>query len=266
MRNLHRKHLFHLVQPSPWPLIASIGAFFFVSGLSFYIHSIKYGFLIFALGFIIIGLCAFFWFRDISQEASYIGFHSLIVKRGLKNGFYMFILSEVMLFAGFFWAFFHSSFCPSIELGSEWPPVGIVTIYPYDYPLFNTFLLITSGFSVTWAHKAFAIGSYKEAIDSLIITISLGFFFVILQMYEYYEATFNMSDSVYACTFYMLTGLHGCHVIIGAFFIFFCFLRLLNQHFLTNHYLGFVFSIWYWHFVDLVWIFLFLTLYCWGSW
>ena len=129
-----------------------------------------------------------------------------------------------------------------------------------------TFVLILSGFSVTWAHRAVSIGLFKDAIDSLLVTIFLGFFFVILQMFEYYEAPFSYSDSVYGCSFHMLTGLHGCHVIVGAFFIFFCFLRLLNQHFLTNHYLGFVFSIWYWHFVDLVWIFLFLTLYCWGSW
>jgi heme/copper-type cytochrome/quinol oxidase subunit 3 len=131
---------------------------------------------------------------------------------------------------------------------------------------FYTFVLIISGLTVTWAHRAVSLGWYKQALDALLLTIFLGFFFVLLQMFEYWEAPFNYSDSVYGCSFYMLTGLHGFHVIVGACFLLVCFIRLLNRHFLTTHYLGFVFAIWYWHFVDAVWIFLFLTVYCWGSW
>jgi len=133
--------------------------------------------------------------------------------------------------------------CPSVEIGSIFPPEGVFTIPVLEFPLFNTFVLIFSGFSVTWAHRAVSLGSYKEAIDSLLITIFLGFFFVILQMFEYYEAPFNYSDSVYGCSFYMLTGLHGCHVIVGACFLLVCFIRLLKRHYLTTHYLGFVFAI-----------------------
>lgn len=140
--------------------------------------------------------------------------------------------------------------------------MGLEYIYPYHYPLYNTFLLIISGLAITWAHKAFALGSFREAIDSILCTLFLGFFFVVLQCMEYYAATYNFSDGIYASTFYCLTGLHGMHVIVGAMFILVCFFRLLRQHYLRNHYLGFVCAIWYWHFVDVVWIFLFLTVYC----
>jgi cytochrome c oxidase subunit 3 len=171
-----------------------------------------------------------------------------------------------MLFFGFFWAFFHSALCPSIELGAIWPPVGLHVIPVFDFPLFNTFILIISGFSVTWAHRGISLGSFKEAIDGLILTILLGLFFIFLQGLEYYESTFNLQDGIYPSVFFLLTGLHGCHVIVGVCFLFICFISLLFNHFLTNHYLRFVFAVWYWHFVDVVWIILFLTVYCWTVW
>lgn len=261
-----RRHLFHIVDPSPWPIISAFSSFFLLSGLAFYMHRIMLGGYFFFFSFIILLMVVFFWFLDIIQEATYAGHHSLAVRMGLRYGFLIFIVSEIMLFFGFFWAFFHSSFCPSILLGAQWPPVGIVIIPVLDFPLFNTALLIISGLSVTWAHRGIAMGSFRESIDSFLVTIFLGFLFVILQMFEYYEAFFNLSDSVYASTFYMLTGLHGMHVIIGASFIAICFIRLLQRHFITSHYLGFIFAVWYWHFVDVVWILLFLSVYCWGSW
>jgi cytochrome c oxidase subunit 3 len=254
------------VNPSPWPFIASLGVFFLVTGLAFFMHRIFYGAFILLIGLLIITLTSYNWFRDICEEASFCGYHTLVVKKGLKSGFLLFILSEIMLFFGFFWAFFHSSVSPSIFIGNSWPYPGIDAIPVFDFPLFNTALLITSGISITWAHRGVAIGSYSNVIDSLIVTIFLGFLFVLLQGLEYYEATFNLDDSVFSCTFYMLTGLHGCHVIIGVTFIFFCFLRFLKGHFSTRHYLGFVFAIWYWHFVDIVWIILFLSVYGWGGW
>ena len=171
-----------------------------------------------------------------------------------------------MLFFGFFWAFFHSALCPSIEIGGIWPPVGLEVIPMFDYPLFNTFILIISGFSVTWVHRAMALGLFKDAIDGFFITITLGFLFILLQGIEYYESTFNLEDGIYPSVFFLLTGLHGCHVIVGVLFLFFCFISLLFNHFLTNHYLRLVFAIWYWHFVDIVWILLYLSLYCWGNW
>jgi len=264
--NSGRKHLFHIVDPSPWPIITALSAFFMLSGLAFYMHRIAFGGYFFFFGIVAVASCMFFWFTDVVKEASFAGYHSLAVRTGIRYGFLLFIISEIMLFFGFFWAFFHSSFCPSILLGAQWPPVGIVVIPVLEFPLFNTALLIISGLSITWAHRGIALGSFREAIDAFIITIFLGFLFVGLQMFEYYEAFFNISDSVYSTTFYTLTGLHGMHVIVGASFITICFIRLLRRHFLTNHYLGFIFAVWYWHFVDAVWILLFLSVYCWGSW
>lgn len=266
MSSSRRNHLYHLVEPSPWPFFVSLCSFSFASSMVFSFHRIEGGWFLFFLSLLLLLACAGFWFRDIILEATYLGQHTLVVKMGLKKGFFMFILSEIMLFFGFFWAFFHSALSPSIVLNGVWPPAGIKPIFPYFYPLFNTLLLITSGFAVTWAHRAFALRSYKEAMDSFLLTLLLGFIFILCQGVEYYESTFNFSDSIYACTFYMLTGLHGMHVFVGAVFILVCFLRLLRKHFTYRHYLGFVCAIWYWHFVDVVWIVLFLSLYCWGSW
>ena len=266
MKTVRRTHLYHLVEPSPWPIVAAFAAFFLLSGLAFTFHRILYGSWILILGLLLTLTTMYFWFRDVAVEASYLGYHTFIVKKGLKYGFYAFIASEIMLFFGFFWAFFHSSLSPDLSIGNKWPPTGVIGIFPYFYPLFNTALLIISGFAVTWAHKGFGVGSYKESIDALLWTIGLGFFFVYLQGVEYYASTFNFSDSVYASVFYCLTGLHGCHVIVGALFLRVCLIRLLRNHFLRNHYLGFVCAIWYWHFVDVVWIGLFLSVYCWGNW
>lgn len=152
---------------------------------------------------------------------------------------------------------------PVYCFGIPMTSVGIVPIEVFKFPLFNTALLIVSSFSITWAHRAIAIGSFREAIDSFLVTIVLGLFFIFLQGYEYYESTFNMSDGIYASVFYMLTGLHGFHVIVGVSVISISFFRLINKHFLVNHYNGFVFAIWYWHFVDIVWILLFLSVYWW---
>jgi len=260
------KHLFHVLEPSLWPFFLAWGIFSFVTGIAFSIHYIINGYYIIILGLIILIITSIYWLLDISREAVVIGYHSKIVRKGLKTGFLFFIISEIMLFFGFFWAFFHSAITPVLELGTFWPPSGLEVITVFDYPLFNTFILIISGFSVTWAHRGLALGVFKDAVDGLVLTIILGLVFIILQGLEYYESTFNLQDGVYPSAFFMLTGLHGCHVIVGVSFLFFCFLSLLYNHFLINHYLRFVFAVWYWHFVDVVWILLFLTVYCWGSW
>lgn len=261
-----RRHLYHLVNASPWPFFVSTSSLFFVSGAAFYMHKVLFAgyFLIFGL----LSLCysVFFWFADIVDEGTRSGYHTKIVKRGLKLGFMLFIVSELMLFFGFFWAFFHASVSPAIQIGGVYPPPGIKFIKPLELPFFNTAVLIVSGVSVTWAHRGMAIGSFKEAMDSLLITIILGIFFIILQGYEYYESAFSFSDGVYGSVFYMLTGLHGAHVIAGVVLLIVSFLRVTQRHFLTNHYLGFVFAMWYWHFVDVVWIFLYLSVYGWGNW
>lgn len=262
---LGRKHLFHMVTPSIWPFFTALALFFFLSGLIFYIHRIWFGGWLVLLGLVNLCICAYYWFSDIITEATFLGFHTLIVRRGLKRGFLLFLVSELMLFFGFFWAFFHSALCPSIIFGSIWPPIGINVIGFSGYPFFNTVLLIISGFAVTWAHRGIALGYLSEVIDGLIVSILLGLCFLGLQIYEYYTATFNIVDSVYASTFYMLTGLHGCHVFVGVFFLIINLIRVCRHHFTVRHYLGLVFAIWYWHFVDIVWIIVFVSVYWWGG-
>jgi len=258
--------MFHVLEPSLWPFFSAFGLFFFVTGIAFSMHYVVTGYYILIIGLLILILTSVFWFLDISREAVVNGYHTKIVRQGLTLGFLFFITSEIMLFFGFFWAFFHSALSPSIEVGTIWPPVGLRVIPVFEFPLFNTFVLIISGFSVTWVHRAISLGSFKDSIDGFMITILLGLFFIFLQGLEYYESTFNLQDGVYPSAFFMLTGLHGCHVIVGVCFLFVCFISLLSNHYLTNHYLRLVFAIWYWHFVDIVWIILFLSVYCWGSW
>ena len=263
---MKKLHLFHLVKNSVWPLFTALGGFFLVSGLGFYMHRINFGFLILLIGFLILLICAFFWFNEIIQEAVYEGAHTKVVKWGLKNGFYLFLTSEVMLFFGFFWAFFHSSICPAIEIGSHWPSYGIIAIKTWQYPFYNTAILIISGFAVTWAHQAMALGSFRGSLDGILTSICLGLLFIVLQAIEYYEADYSIIDGIYGSAFYMLTGLHGMHVIIGILFLIICCFRLLQNHFTTQHYLGLIFAIWYWHSVDIIWIMVFLSVYFWGNW
>lgn len=262
-----RRHLFHILPESPWPLCMGLGLFFLVSYLTFYMHgvSVFYSLIPHLIVFFIIYKTSYSWINDIIDESTYSGDHTIVVQNGITFGFLLFIISEVMLFFGFFWAFFHSSLCPSILIGAEFPPVGLKVIPIFLFPLYNTCLLLLSGITVTWLHKAIMLGSYKESIDSFILTIFLGLAFFVLQMFEYYESPFSYNSSVYGCVFFMLTGLHGFHVFVGICCLFFSFLRLIFNHFTVKHHNGLIFAIWYWHFVDVVWLFLFFTVYFWGS-
>jgi heme/copper-type cytochrome/quinol oxidase subunit 3 len=170
-----------------------------------------------------------------------------------------------MFFFAFFWAFFHSSFNPSIVLGGVWPPAFITILDPWKIPLLNTILLLSSGATVTWAHNAIVWGSKSQAAASLILTIVLAIIFTALQAFEYATAPFTISDSVYGSTFYLATGFHGFHVFVGTIFLFICLVRLYLNHFTREHHFGFEAAAWYWHFVDVVWLFLFVTVYWWGS-
>lgn len=216
------------------------------------------------LSLIFILLNAKWWYYEVITESTFSGYHTLIVQLGLQLGFILFLVSEIMLFFGFFWAFFHVSLSPDISLSVFWPPLGIIYIQPLEIPLFNTLLLLLSGFSLTWVHKVVVTNHTKSVIDGWIITIFLGTFFLILQMMEYYESPFSINDSAYGCVFFMLTGLHGFHVFVGVTFILVCLVRYLRKHFTPSHHLGLLFAIWYWHFVDIVWILLYLTVYLWS--
>jgi len=258
-------HPWHLVDPSPWPYVGAMGAFGMTIGAVMYFHSYKGGDMLLLFSFIIVILVMITWWRDVIREATYQGHHTLIVQKGLRIGMFLFILSEVCFFFSFFWAFFHSSLGPAIDIGAIWPPVGIQVFNPFEVPLLNTAILLSSGATVTWSHHALISGNRKDSILALILTVVLGVLFTALQGLEYYEATFSIADSVYGSTFFVATGFHGLHVLIGTTFLIVCLFRLINHQFTKHHHNGFEASIWYWHFVDYVWIFLFISIYWWGS-
>ena len=254
---------FHLVEFSPWPLTGSIGALLLTIGLTAWFH----GFSITAIlrGTFIIILTILQWWRDVVREGTYIGFHTSPVVKGLRWGIILFITSEVLFFFAFFWAFFHRRLAPTPELGCAWPPTGINPINPFSVPLLNTAVLLASGVTVTWAHHRLIEQNRKEAIQSLFITVLLGMYFTFLQAGEYWEAPFTIADRVYGSTFFVATGFHGLHVLIGSSFLLVCLYRTTIHHFSSGHHFGFEAAAWYWHFVDVVWIFLYLCIYWWGS-
>ena len=176
----------------------------------------------------------------------------------------LFILSEVCFFFAFFWAFFHRRLAPTIELGNRWPPTGINPLSPWGVPLLNTIVLLSSGVTVTWAHHAILAGNQKEGTLGLLLTVILGGYFTFLQGIEYFESRFSIRDRVYGTTFFVATGFHGLHVLIGRTFLLVCLVRHVKMHFTEGHHLGFEAAAWYWHFVDVVWLFLFVSIYWWG--
>jgi len=260
-----QKHPFHLVDPSPWPLFAALSAFSTTTGGVMYMHGYIGGGTLLSLGLCMIMYSMFVWWRDVVREATYEGHHTGFVQLGLRYGMILFIVSEVMFFFAFFWAFFHASLTPTIDIGAIWPPKGIDVLNPWEVPFLNTVILLSSGASVTWAHHAIVAGYRTQAIYGLCITIALASVFTGLQALEYMEAPFTISDSIYGSTFYLATGFHGFHVFIGTVFLTVCLVRLMNFHFTKTHHFGFEAAAWYWHFVDVVWLFLFVSIYWWGG-
>nr|YP_010478325.1 cytochrome c oxidase subunit III [Nesophrosyne sp. 21 GMB-2012]UVI59769.1 cytochrome c oxidase subunit III [Nesophrosyne sp. 21 GMB-2012] len=258
-----KNHPFHLVENSPWPLTASMGIMTMTSGTVMWFHNNEMSLM--NLGAIIIILTMIQWWRDVIRESTYQGLHTKKVVKSMKWGMMLFIASEVMFFSSFFWAFFHSSLCPAIEIGMQWPPLGIKSFNPLNIPLLNTLILLSSGISITWAHNAIINGNFSQTNQSLWITIFMGIYFTMLQVIEYMEAPFSMADSVYGSTFFMSTGFHGMHVIIGSMFIIISTLRVIKLHISMQHHVGFEASAWYWHFVDVVWLFLYTSIYWWGG-
>ena len=263
-----QQHSYHMVTVSPWPLVGSLAAFVLTTGGVMYMHFFENGFFVLEFGLFLVALVFFFWWRDVIRESTYEGMHTLVVQKGLKLGMLLFILSEVMFFFAFFWAFFHSSLAPCIELGSIWPPVGIISFNAWDIPFLNTCILLLSGLTITYTHHYLISGEleYKDfIIEGFFLTLCLAVFFTEFQVLEYLEAPFSIWDGVYGASFFLATGFHGFHVIIGTTFILICFLRYLKGHFTATHHFGFEAAAWYWHFVDVVWLFLFVTIYWWGN-
>lgn len=259
----HSNHPYHLVDYRPWPLTGALGALITTTGIVKWFHQYDNSLLI--LGNIITLLTIYQWWRDVTREGTYQGLHTLSVTLGLRWGIILFILSEVFFFIRFFWAFFHSSLAPSIEIGQTWPPVGINPFNPLEIPLLNTVILLSSGVTITWAHHRLISGNYTQTSQGLLFTVILGIYFSILQGFEYIESPFTIADSVYGSTFFIATGFHGLHVLIGTTFLLICLIRHINYHFSVNHHFGFEAAAWYWHFVDVVWLFLYISIYWWGS-
>jgi cytochrome c oxidase subunit 3 len=263
------QNMFHLVAPSAWPLLVSFFACILLLNLVNYMHdktvmSYFYESCFFFFYFV------YRWFKAIILESH--KYHTKVVQRGLRLGFILFIFSEVMVFFGFFWSFFAYSLVPSIEIGAVWPPFQISVISPFEIPLYNTVLLLMSGAFVTLSHHSLINNNYLTAIRSLFVTIILAAIFTLLQGYEYVHASFSISDGVYGSIFYLLTGCHGLHVLIGTLFLSVSFFRLLssvsnpsynNPYLMTSqNHIGYECAIWYWHFVDVVWLFLYIFVYC----
>jgi len=267
MNNINKfQHFpFHLVDPSPWPILLSFSLLNMAIGAVLSMHGFQNGGTLLTLGFIMTASGMTLWFRDVITEGTYLGHHTKQVKNGLMIGVLLFIVSEVFAFLSIFWAFFHSSLSPAIEIGGSWPPLGITPLDPFAIPLLNTFLLLSSGAFITYGHHALIAGDRKGAIDGVFYCIILAIIFTALQYYEYSEAAFTMSDSVYGSAFFASTGLHGLHVIVGTIFILVGFIRIINYQLTNSHHQGFEASILYWHFVDVVWLFLFVAVYFWGG-
>nr|YP_010163980.1 cytochrome c oxidase subunit III [Phloeosinus perlatus]QRK25831.1 cytochrome c oxidase subunit 3 [Phloeosinus perlatus] len=258
-----KNHPFHLVDQSPWPILGSLSVFSMLMGFIEWFHQNEPNLML--MGMMSTLLIMYQWWRDIVRESTFQGHHSLKVTMGLRLGMILFISSEVFFFLAFFWAFFHASLSPSMELGLIWPPKGINPFNPLEIPLLNTLILLSSGLTITWTHHSLMENNFNQSSQSLSLTVMLGILFSILQGFEYMEAPFTISDSLYGATFFMTTGLHGTHVLIGSTFLLICLTRLLSNHYSSIHHFGFEAAAWYWHFVDVVWLFLYISIYWWGS-
>ena len=246
-RNLYQFFPYHLVTPSYWPIYLSFSLLTLTLGAASYFHGYPNAGYIFALGVFLTVFGMILWFRDIILEATFLGDHTTEVQKGLMLGFILFVISEVFAFFSVFWAFFHSSLSPAIEIGSSWPPLGIQALDAFAIPLLNTFILLSSGATLTFGHHALIQGNRAGAIIGIFVTVVLAIIFTSLQYYEYLTAPFSITDSVFGTVFYACTGLHGLHVIIGTLFILVGLIRLLNYHFSAGHHLGLESAILYWH-------------------
>lgn len=289
------RHPYHILASSPWPFVVSLQLFVLLIGFALYMHNFSLGGFTAIVGLLSVICSLYCWWCDIVLESTHWRQHTSYIQKGLRYGMLLFILSEVMFFFSFFWAFFHSSISPTIQIGGIWPPLGIRTLNPWGLPLFNTILLLSSGIFATYAHhtiKDFALNGasgvslqqlitmstvdieayikkhsriYARIGYSLCLAIILGMIFTCVQLYEYKHATFTISDSVYGAIFYMATGFHGLHVLIGTIFLIIITIRFYNHHFFGRFFFGVDAGVWYWHFVDVIWILLFVCIYWWGS-
>ena len=258
-------HNYHLVENSPWPIYVSISLFSMIISVIMLFNNKSFSFEIFLLSIIALSFSLYFWMKEIIIESTYEGKHTEGVQKGLSIGFILLIISEICAFITLFFAYFYNSLIPSVEFSSTFPPIGIETINPKALPLLNTLILFLSGITATLSLNLIISGFRIKALFYLLLTIILGSIFSYFQYMEYVDASYTITDSVFGSNFFTLTGFHGIHVIFGIFFLFIAFLRLYLNHFSSNHFLNVSFANIYWHFVDYVWIILFVFLYCWAS-
>jgi cytochrome c oxidase subunit 3 len=258
-----KNHDYHVLPPSPWPFIGGVGAFVMLVGAVFFFHGSPPWILL--IGFAVILYVMYGWWRDVIHE-SLAGDHTPVVVLGLRYGMIMFIISEVMFFAAWFWSFFKHAIYPMPAVGGVWPPEGIETFDPWHLPLINTLILLCSGCAVTWAHHALVHENNRDHLKwGLLLGIALGVLFTFFQIYEYTHAAFGFAGNIYGANFFMATGFHGVHVVIGTAFLAVCLFRVYAGHFTPEKHVGFEAAAWYWHFVDVVWLFLFASIYIWGA-
>ena len=263
-------HPFHMVTPSPWPLFISFSLLILTMGAVVYFNGYASpfgdsGIVLVLLGFISTAFCMALWLRDVVTEGTFLGDHTIAVQKGLNLGMLLFILTEVFFFVSIFWALFHSSLSPAVELGGQWPPQGIESINPFELPLLNTILLLSSGATVTYSHHALINKNRKGAISGLVLTVLFATVFTVCQGIEYINAPFTIADGAYGSTFFMSTGFHGIHVIVRSIMLIVSLARLVQYHFTSTHHIGYESAILYWHFVDVVWLFLFVSVYWYGG-
>ena len=288
-----KNHDYHILPASPWPLLGAVAALILATGGIMYMHEVTWGGTVLILGLLAISAVFWFWWADVIREA-HAGDHTPVVQLHLRYGMVLFIASEVMFFVGWFWAYFDYSLFPQpigyvdgtverlTDVAGTCPPQGLVVLDAFKLPLLNTFILLLSGTTITWAHHGLihnqrggdmkgiwglmGVGDRDVVKKGLWLTIILGVVFSCIQAYEYSHAPFAFGQSNYSSAFYMATGFHGFHVIIGTIFLMVCLARTYKGHFTPRQHFGFEAAAWYWHFVDVVWLFLFVSIYVWGGW
>lgn len=275
----HKTHPYHIIELSPYPILTSMSLLLVAIAAVLFMHEVHHSGRLLILGFAAVVACLFFWWRTVVLEGLVEKAHTQAVQKGLRLGMALFIASEVMFFFAFFFSYFTSFFraiwfgvmqydFDSLSLTAEalsWPPKGITTFDPWDLPFLNTLILLLSGTTVTWAHHALLHNDRKGLVQGLGYTVLLGVFFTICQAYEYSHAAFGLGTNNYSSNFFMATGFHGFHVIVGTIFLFICWIRAIKGQLTPENHLGFEFAAWYWHFVDVVWLFLFVSIYWWGG-
>ena len=266
-----KNHDYHILAPDPWPIIGAFSAFALFGGGVMWMHANPYGKFITLAGLAMVLVTMYSWWANTIKEA-HAGDHTPVVSLHLRYGMILFIASEVMFFVAWFWAFFSAALFPSAmdAVGGQWPPKGLEVLDPFGFPLLNTLILLCSGTTVTWAHHALIHGDREGLKKGLLATIALGLVFTSIQAYEYANAPFAFKlangGNIYGSTFFMATGFHGFHVIVGTIFLIICYLRAVKGDFTPKQHFGFEAAAWYWHFVDVVWLFLFVSVYVWGGW